>query len=65
MKNPHDPYSKDIIPGVYEGGLKVWECTIDLLKYIVSHSDLIKNKHILELGCGHGLIGIGALKLGG
>ncbi len=23
IKNPNDPYSKDIVPGVYEGGLKI------------------------------------------
>jgi hypothetical protein len=24
----------DLIPGVYEGGLKVWECSIDLCRYL-------------------------------
>lgn len=26
-------YSKDIIPGEYEGGFKLWECTLDLLRF--------------------------------
>lgn len=29
-----NPYDKDIIPGVYEGGCKIWECTLDLLKFM-------------------------------
>jgi hypothetical protein len=26
----------DLIPGVYEGGLKVWECSLDLCRYLLS-----------------------------
>jgi hypothetical protein len=26
----------DLIPGVYEGGLKVWECSLDLCQYLLS-----------------------------
>lgn len=57
----------DIIPGVYEGGNKVWECSVDLAVL------LLQNKHniispnsgkVLELGCGHGFPGIAALRLG-
>jgi predicted RNA methylase len=84
------PYDKDIIPGVYEGGFKVWECTLDLLKYIaevqtqinlnninsgnISNSNEIpnsiiakldmRNKVVMDIGCGHGLLGIAALKSG-
>ena len=47
----------DLVPGVYEGGLKVWECSIDLCRYFVQNNIVIKG-HILELGCGHGLPGI-------
>ncbi len=58
----------DLIPGIYGGGMKIWECTIDLMQY------LIKNKahlippstdlQVLELGCGHGYPGITAMLLG-
>lgn len=27
----------DLIPGVYEGGLKTWECSIDLVASIDAH----------------------------
>lgn len=52
----------DLIPGVYEGGLKIWECTFDLLEYL-SEADLqFANKAVLDLGCGAGLLGIAALR---
>jgi predicted nicotinamide N-methyase len=55
----------DIIPGVYEGGLKTWECSVDLVKYL---SDLqnseFENKSILELGCGSALPGVYCLTRG-
>ncbi|KZT68401.1 hypothetical protein DAEQUDRAFT_812190 [Daedalea quercina L-15889] len=47
----------DLVPGVYEGGLKTWECSIDLAECL--HTRLgddpgsrLKGKSILELGCG-------------
>lgn len=59
----------DLIPGVYEGGLKTWECSIDLCRYLYElytiesgEGDLAiavsSNGTTLELGCGHGLPGI-------
>lgn len=46
----------DLIPGVYEGGLKTWECSLDLagvLAHRISESpDLLKGKKVIELGCG-------------
>ncbi|GAV58974.1 Methyltransf_16 domain-containing protein [Cephalotus follicularis] len=52
----------DLVPGVYEGGLKLWEGSLDLVKTLQSE---IRNgnwsftgKRVLELGCGHGLPGI-------
>ncbi|KAK0608312.1 hypothetical protein LWI29_028734 [Acer saccharum] len=54
--------NSDLVPGVYEGGLKLWEGSLDLVKALQSE---IQNGHIsftgkrvLELGCGHGLPGI-------
>jgi len=29
----------DLIPGVYEGGLKTWECSLDLVDYLDSLRD--------------------------
>lgn len=46
----------DLVSGKYEGGLKLWECSIDLLKYLKSLPSLPGK--VLELGCGHGLPGI-------
>lgn len=48
----------DLIPGKYEGGLKIWECSIDLATYLVENSSIIKGYTVLELGCGAGLPGI-------
>ncbi|XP_072991063.1 uncharacterized protein [Typha latifolia] len=54
--------NSDLVPGKYEGGLKLWEGSIDLIKILCSevHEDrlLLRGKRVLELGCGHGLPGI-------
>ncbi|NXL84091.1 MET18 methyltransferase, partial [Alectura lathami] len=52
----------DLIPGVYEGGLKIWECTFDLLNFLSEAEIQFANKTVLDLGCGAGLLGIAALK---
>uniref|UniRef100_A0A8C5LUX4 protein-histidine N-methyltransferase n=1 Tax=Leptobrachium leishanense TaxID=445787 RepID=A0A8C5LUX4_9ANUR len=52
----------DLISGVYEGGMKIWECTFDLLKYLEENDVEFKGKLVLDLGCGAGLLGILALK---
>lgn len=51
----------DLIPAVYEGGFKLWECTQDLLEYLIHslNSEFnSKSQTFLDLGCGHGLVGI-------
>ena len=48
----------DLSSGIYEGGFKVWECTVDLIKYLSENRHLIEDKKILDLGCGAGLPGI-------
>ncbi|NXC48050.1 MET18 methyltransferase, partial [Penelope pileata] len=52
----------DLIPGVYEGGLKIWECTFDLMRFLSEAEIQFANKRVLDLGCGAGLLGITALK---
>ena len=52
----------DLIPGVYEGGLKIWECTFDLIDYFSEAKMQFANKTVLDLGCGAGLLGIVALR---
>ncbi|KAH8392926.1 hypothetical protein KR215_010988 [Drosophila sulfurigaster] len=56
----------DLIAGVYEGGAKIWECTDDLLLYLAKEyvDANWRNKLVLDLGCGSGLLGIYALKNG-
>lgn len=55
--------NSDILKGVYEGGLKTWESSIDLVLYIEDHIHP-GNSHILELGCGSGLPSIYLAKIG-
>lgn len=52
----------DLIPDKYEGGLKIWECAVDLAKFISTKS--FTSKTIAELGCGGGLPGLCALNNG-
>lgn len=57
-------YNSDLIPGTYEGGLKLWECTLDLLEYLSKNSLFFNGKSVLDLGCGTGLLGIFTLIAG-
>jgi len=65
----------DVVSGKYEGGYKVWESSLDLVRYlsnvelskiipgIVFPNDQNNNAiRVLELGCGQGIPGIAALK---
>jgi SAM-dependent methyltransferase len=54
----------DLIPGIYEGGYKLWECTLDLLEYLSKHTTYFDGKSVLDLGCGTGLLGIFTLIAG-
>ena len=40
----------DLVPGVYEGGLKTWECSLDLANYLdqIRETD-IRGKSLLEV----------------
>ncbi|XP_069469245.1 histidine protein methyltransferase 1 homolog [Ambystoma mexicanum] len=53
----------DLISGIYEGGLKIWECTFDLMGYLDDSGIELVDKSVLDLGCGAGLLGVVALKL--
>lgn len=56
--------SSDLIPSVYEGGLKIWECSVDLVEYLLESGISFQGKRVLEVGCGAGLPGIYALLQG-
>ena len=44
----------DLVPGVYEGGLKTWECSLDLANYLdqIRETD-IRGKSLLEVRSYH------------
>ncbi|KAK3826255.1 MAG: hypothetical protein JOS17DRAFT_686857, partial [Linnemannia elongata] len=48
----------DLVKGVYEGGLKTWECALDLVAYLADQKHNYDGQKILELGCGSALPGI-------
>ncbi|XP_044729570.1 histidine protein methyltransferase 1 homolog [Chrysoperla carnea] len=48
----------DLLPGKYEGGLKIWEGTQDLANYLNKEYSSLKDKSVLDLGCGAGILGI-------
>jgi len=52
--------TSDLVPGRYEGGFKLWECSVDLCQYLRTAPDApqLKGARVLELGCGHGLPGV-------
>ncbi|GJJ12656.1 hypothetical protein Clacol_006900 [Clathrus columnatus] len=57
----------DLMPGVYEGGLKTWECSLDLAGYLASldlDRSVIGNDElsILEIGCGTAIPSLYCLK---
>ncbi len=62
-----EPSHSDLIPGIYGGGKKVWECSVDLAAYLFQHHHQLNvtlDSNILELGCGHGIPGITLLQCG-
>lgn len=52
--------SSDLVKGVYEGGLKTWECSLDLVDCLAQRGyhpdhvgdDKVRGTSILEVGCG-------------
>ncbi|KAG6614274.1 Histidine protein methyltransferase 1 [Phytophthora cinnamomi] len=55
--------TSDVQTGVYEGGFKLWECSLDLVRFVEAQVPHMPPA-VLELGCGHGLPGIHALQRG-
>ncbi|RLN92216.1 hypothetical protein BBJ28_00003242 [Nothophytophthora sp. Chile5] len=60
--------TSDLQTGVYEGGFKLWECSVDLVTFVEAalrrEPGAKMPAAVLELGCGHGLPGIHALQRG-
>ncbi|KAK1730754.1 hypothetical protein CaCOL14_002849 [Colletotrichum acutatum] len=58
--------SHDVKTGVYEGGFKSWESSVDLVKVLASgqYLDLLKQRplRVIELGCGTGLPSLALLQ---
>lgn len=43
----------DVIPNIYEGGLKTWECSTDVVEYLSQLEGFpFRGKAVLEVGCG-------------
>lgn len=60
-----DEAHSDLVAGEYEGGLKIWECTYDLIEFLEEHVEIhFKDKTVLDLGCGAGILGIYAFLKG-
>ncbi|KAF2470936.1 uncharacterized protein BDR25DRAFT_286240 [Lindgomyces ingoldianus] len=53
--------ASDVKTNVYEGGYKTWECSIDLVKFLLDRGprkdldDLVRVNHVIEMGCGTAL----------
>lgn len=57
-----DKSDTDLIPRVYEGGFKIWECTQDLADLLTGSADNeFSGKIVCDLGCSAGVLGIIAL----
>ena len=44
-----------MLPKIYEGGFKIWECSLDLVRYLSGMNNKESYNSVLELGCGHAL----------
>eukprot|EP00667_Euglena_gracilis_P020647 EG_transcript_22391 len=54
----------DILNGTYEGGFKLWNCAIDVIQFCRDQNVIRPEHTVLDAGCGHGLLGIHALRAG-
>lgn len=55
--NEMPPAGTDLIPGVYGGGLKVWECSLDLCRHLASEIADLRRREVV--GESHGETGGG------
>jgi SAM-dependent methyltransferase len=55
--------NSDLVPAIYEGGYKLWECSLDILNYIQTGINF-NGLSVLEIGCGIGLPGLYCLLQG-
>lgn len=54
-----DESDTDLIPRVYEGGFKIWECTQDLADLFTgTEVNEFDGKSVCDLGCSAGVLGI-------
>lgn len=58
------PGGRDIVRGIYEGGAKVWECTLDVEEWIAGDGaqEAAAARIALDLGCGAGVLGYAVLR---
>uniref|UniRef100_A0A0G4FBX1 protein-histidine N-methyltransferase n=1 Tax=Chromera velia CCMP2878 TaxID=1169474 RepID=A0A0G4FBX1_9ALVE len=58
----------EVTKGSYEGGLKIWECTRDLMGALWTKSasapEELKGARVLDMGCGQGVLGVWCLRHG-
>eukprot|EP01029_Cantina_marsupialis_P001477 TRINITY_DN11258_c0_g1_i1.p1 TRINITY_DN11258_c0_g1~~TRINITY_DN11258_c0_g1_i1.p1 ORF type:complete len:236 (+),score=55.85 TRINITY_DN11258_c0_g1_i1:121-828(+) len=54
----------DLLKGVYEGGFKVWECSLDLVRFLQKTTESLAGLTVFDVGCGHGIPGILCLQKG-
>jgi protein-histidine N-methyltransferase len=51
----------DLQQNIYEGGYKTWECSLDLVRFLLDRGprkdldDLHRVNHVIEMGCGSAL----------
>jgi hypothetical protein len=59
------PGGRDVIRGVYEGGAKVWECTLDVEHWIrgAGNGAISAAKVVIDLGCGAGILGCAVMQV--
>ena len=50
--------NSDLVKNVYEGGMKIWECSHDLVRHLSKSQELLQGKNVLEIGCGAALPGL-------
>lgn len=60
--NPHVPLDSSL--GDAQIGCRLWEAEVCVLEYLEANPHFVRNKSVLELGCGVGLAGIACIKLG-